>query len=259
VLIQRLGESAKVHPAHQHKRKGVLPVSIASHKGVNSGRFYSVTGSGVNVSARIDFIRSLLWCLSDDWFILLKGVTMKKALLLTFCILGLASLAFAQAGNLDITADAAGTDCNLVSDMGELRCYVVHRNVTTGVAGSNFKVEQSNSGLEIDTAKIPSGCLSIGDPDVGIAITYASCMTNLPIWVLRLDYIGDFSPCDRLTIVGDPTAQPPGIFVTDCATPIPNLYEITTGGTAYIDSDGSCDCNVPSEDTSWGQIKALYR
>jgi len=58
---------------------------------------------------------------------------------------------------------------------------------------------------------------------------------------------------------GDPSTTPPGIYVTDCSDP-PMLMR-ASGGHAWINAPWGATCindPVPVEETSWGQIKALY-
>jgi hypothetical protein len=31
-----------------------------------------------------------------------------------------------------------------------------------------------------------------------------------------------------------------------------------TGGQGIVNMNPTCPCNVPTEDTTWGQVKALY-
>jgi hypothetical protein len=64
-------------------------------------------------------------------------------------------------------------------------------------------------------------------------------------------------PCSYCQVMADPTATPPGIYVTDCSSP-PLLLN-ATGGDVVINPIPGCFCNIPVEETSWGQIKSLYQ
>ena len=74
------------------------------------------------------------------------------------------------------------------------------------------------------------------------------------------------APCDRIDIVADPTAVPPGIWAADCTEPVANLLPVT-GGAMYLNNDGTCpctigplqDCLIPVKETSWGRVKAIYQ
>ena len=181
---------------------------------------------------------------------------MKKALLLTICLMFAASVVMAQPGNIGVFADPAGLDCNLA--MAATLVYVVHIN-TTAATACQFALA-APAGLT-HLATIPGGTnLLLGNADIGAGVSYGMCKATSPIYVAMVMYSGAATtPCDLITVVADPSANPPGIYMADCTTPNPVAFEITTGGSAVF-NDGSCEpCNVPVEDTSWGQIKALYK
>ena len=74
-------------------------------------------------------------------------------------------------------------------------------------------------------------------------------------WVFSCS--GTSAPCSKLEVVPDPAVATGTIEVFDC-----NHFRLVGGGgLMYVNPDGSCDCGevVPAEDTSWGQIKALYQ
>ena len=180
---------------------------------------------------------------------------MKRALLLTLCVMFAASMAFAQAGNIGVFADVAGTNCNLSNAMGFAQFNVVHVN-SPGTTACQFKLTVYGTALTFVGQM--SAYNVIGTAPVGIAVAYGACLVS-PIHALTATYMGISAACDRLAVEADPTAVPPGIYVTDCATPVPHLLTIAKGGIGYINGNLSCNCNVPAEDTSWGQIKALYQ
>jgi hypothetical protein len=81
-----------------------------------------------------------------------------------------------------------------------------------------------------------------------------------PVYILKIQYWGDgLSPdCTYLQVVKDPSASPPGIWAWDCGDP-PNQLPATGGDIVVNPVVGVCCCDVPSQGTSWGKIKALYR
>jgi hypothetical protein len=51
-----------------------------------------------------------------------------------------------------------------------------------------------------------------------------------------------------------PAPNKPGVRAVDCA----ENSVIITGGQARVNPDGTCQCAVPVNETTWGNIKALY-
>ena len=179
---------------------------------------------------------------------------MKKSLLLALTLLCISSLAMAQAGSVGIFMDAAGLNCNLNNAAGFAQFHCVHVN-SPGATACQFSVQVVGTPLTFIGQM--SAYNLIGTAPFGVAVAYGMCKVS-PIDALTATYMGVSAPCNMIKIVADPTAVPPGIYMTDCVTPIPNLL-IATGGTGYVNNNGPCPCNVPDEDTSWGQIKALYQ
>lgn len=180
---------------------------------------------------------------------------MKRALLLTVCMMFAASLAFGQAGNIGVFADTGGLSCDLSNAAGFIQVQVVHVN-SPGATACQFSV--AIHGTPLTLFGVTSAYNTIGAPATGIAVAYGACLVS-PIHALTVTYGGVSAPCEYIAIEADPSADPPGIYVTDCATPVPNLLTVATGGIGYLNNNGNCPCNVPAEDTSWGQIKALYQ
>jgi hypothetical protein len=166
-----------------------------------------------------------------------------------------ASLAFGQAGNIGVFADTGGLSCDLNNSGGILFLQVVHVN-SPGATACQFKLTIYGTALTVYGAT--SAFNTIGAPMAGIAVAYGACLVS-PVHALTVTLGGISAPCDRIVVEADPTADVPAIYVTDCATPVPNLLTVATGGTGFLNNDGTCPCNVPTEDTSWGQIKALYQ
>ena len=71
--------------------------------------------------------------------------------------------------------------------------------------------------------------------------------------------------CSGFRVVPHPGLGMVGVL--DCESPS-NLLQ-GTGGCVFVNADWNCDCNIgtlltcddlsPVEDTTWGQIKTLYR
>jgi hypothetical protein len=187
----------------------------------------------------------------------LRGVGMKKALLLSIAILCISSLAFAQPGSIGVFADPAGLGCDIFDTApGLVMVYIIHV-YSPGATASQFKVE-ANHLMTYLAELVTAPYIGIGSSPFGIAIAYGGCFPS-PNMILTLQYFasGVSPPCGYVRVVDDPTAIPPGIYVTDCDSP-PNLLT-ATGGSASVNPDPSCNCDIPVEETSWGQIKSLYQ
>jgi hypothetical protein len=186
---------------------------------------------------------------------------MKKAFLLTIAILCVSSLAFAQMGSIGVFADPAGTVCDLVDAMPGLNTvYVVHV-YSVGATGAEFSLEENHAMMYLSETVTPP-YLKIGTcagpSGFGCAIAYGGCYPS-PNMILSVSYFAQaITPaCGWIKVIEDMTVSPPLLVATDCNDP-PLLINVT-GGMAYINNDGNCPCNIPVEDTSWGQIKSLYQ
>jgi hypothetical protein len=213
-----------------------------------------------NNTLAIAVASSLLTVCSAAFVFQLRGVGMKKALLLTIALLCISSLVFAQAGSIGVFADPGGAVCDLVDFPGLVVIYVVHV-YTPGATGSQFSLTENHLMTylaETVTAPYLKIGTCAGPAGFGCAIAYGGCYAS-PNMMLMVQYFGNgiTPPCGTIQVDVDYTAAIPGMYVSDCADP-PNLLT-GTGGTAFINNDGSCPCNIPVEETSWGQIKSLYK
>ena len=174
---------------------------------------------------------------------------MNKLLLLVVCLLLAAAPAGAQVGILALTTDIAGTDCVLTDDgPGTETYYVVHVDVVgaTGVLYS-AAVPACATGVSYIT-DIQQFPVKIGNSQVGASIGYGGCLSGTINAVQILCGVADLSPAccqwDLLTQT-----------ITDCGFVD---QQINTTNASFIDGNGSCPCTVPTEETTWGHIKAIY-
>jgi hypothetical protein len=184
-----------------------------------------------------------------------EGEKMKKALLLTLVLMVSASMAFAQGGSVGIFADTGGTNCNL-SDMLPGLCpyYVVHV-YHAGAAASQFSAPKPACFLGIwlsDTAVFP---VTIGSSQAGVAIGYGTCQAA-PTHVLTINMFcqGLTGPCCRYPVLADPNVPSGQIEVVLCD----NSLVYGTGGEGIVNSNATCNCDVPVQDSTWGKVKSLY-
>jgi hypothetical protein len=184
---------------------------------------------------------------------------MKKALLLSFALMLVAGMAFAQTGlgSVGIFSDPLGANCNLVdtAPAGVKLYYVVHV-LTTGATGSQYRAKMPTcytAGLYL--ADTNMFAVTIGNSQTGVAFAYPSCLVG-PIHTQTIQIFGQglTGPCCRWIVDGDPATGSAVPLVADCAF----LVWPATGGVGILNPDGTCQCNVPNEDTTWGQVKALY-
>jgi hypothetical protein len=172
-------------------------------------------------------------------------------------------MAFAQTGSIGLFSDVAGTICDVYDPGGILvMVYVVHV-YTPGATGAQFIVaDMWGNAMTYIAETVTAPYLKIGTcagpGATGCAIAYGACMPS-PNMMLMIQYfsMGMTPPCSYLQVMADPTATPPGIYVTDCSDP-PNLLA-ATGGDVVINPIAGCFCDIPVEETSWGQIKNLYQ
>jgi len=181
---------------------------------------------------------------------------MKKFVLTAMLLAIAATPALAQVEGLGLFADQAGLNCEVTDAVaGIKRVYVVHLN-SIGATGSEFLVDTSASTMALIVASVPAGFLSIGSSDTGVSIAYQECkIGTFLVMTLTFDNFGDSAPCSRLRMLEDPTATPPARIWADCSSQ-PHDFP---GGQAIVNADVTCPCDVATEATTWGTIKALYR
>ena len=181
-----------------------------------------------------------------------------KIVLLTLAVLLLAVPVLAQqGGSIGIFANMYGSQCDYLDMSGLFDIYVVHM-FTPGSTGSQFRVDVSPGvTMTLLQTNYMTG-IYIGDPFTGIQIAYGSCLSS-PIVLIDFLYWnhGTSEPCSYFQIAADPAGVSPGIYSVDCG--IPGNIVPATGGRLIVNPQAGCYCNVPAEDTSWGQIKSLYQ
>jgi len=180
---------------------------------------------------------------------------MKRAMIIACCLVFGASMAFAQAGSIGIFSDAGATSCNFVDTGGLVQVYISHVN-TTGATASQFKLDAPATWTHLgDTWNF---AVIIGTSIAGVSIGYENCLVG-PIALGVVNFFGGaVAPCTMMSIVADPSVTSGLIEAVDCAPPPGPNKMFPTGGAGRINSDQTCNCNVPVQDTTWGGIKALY-
>ena len=190
---------------------------------------------------------------------------MKRLLLLTVAVLCLSGLAFAQqdVGSIDIFSDGGYTSCNVTDAVGLVPVYIVHAHATNGATASQWKLELGAGMTMTSVGESSPYATKIGDSLNGVSIAYGSCQTNPNNLILTVNFFGQgtSTTCSLLSIVPDPAALTGMVEIVDCLQPPngPNKITLQKGGQARVNPDGTCQCNVPVQETTWGGIKALYQ
>ena len=180
---------------------------------------------------------------------------MKKTLLLALAVVCVSSLAYGQPGGpigtIDIFAEPALTSCNITA-AGQFTVYVAHTN-TTGATASAFRIEHPATMLFLGEQQAQG--LKIGSSENGVGLSYNTCLSGTFL-ILTVNYFDQGTgTCEWMRILGDLTHVSQQVAVVNCAE---TSARFDTAGEARVNPDGTCTCNVPVEETSWGRIKALY-
>jgi len=189
---------------------------------------------------------------------------MKRILLLTVAVLCVAGLASAQqdVGSIDIFSDGLYTSCNVVDVVGIVPVYVVHTHANDGAAASQWKLELDPGVTMASVGSINAYPTAIGDPLVGISVAYGACQTAANNLLVTINFFGSgtSATCGLMSIVPDPASLSGLVEIVDCLQPPfgPNKVTLEKGGQARVNPDGTCDCTVPVQETTWGGIKSLY-
>ncbi len=166
-----------------------------------------------------------------------------------------ASASVAQQGSIGIFADVAGTNCNLPDPgPGLTQYYIVHVH-TTGSTASQFSAPKPACFTATYLSDTNMFAVTIGNSQTGTSVGYGSCAVGAR-HVMTINYFtnGQTPPCCYYPVLPDPYAVPLAILTADCS----NQLRTATGGTGIIKSGPSCQCGVAVEESTWGQVKALY-
>jgi len=177
---------------------------------------------------------------------------MRKTLLLACVLVLAATMAFAQNGSIGIFADNGGASCNLPSTASSMY-YFVHVNAV-GATASQWAAPKPACLNGSRVADIPVFAINFGNTNDGITIGYPTCKAGTFHIITALYTVIGADPCCYFSVVADPILSSGKIEIPDCEY----LMVYGTGGQGILNSGLTCDCNVPVESTTWGQMKALY-
>jgi hypothetical protein len=188
---------------------------------------------------------------------------MKKLALGVLLGIVLSGSAFAHNGALSLYTNPSIARCDTI--IGPLATvtidmfYVKDLGVNLGNAVEFKLIVSDPRAIFTNTAWNPAITLSLGTIDAGITLTGGSCLggTENVTYIGAIDvFWADFAtpvPTFTTSIVGDPGANPVGVYITQCD--LGHTVVSVLGGTFVF--NGSCNPGVQAK--SWGAIKELYR
>jgi hypothetical protein len=168
-----------------------------------------------------------------------------------------ASMAFAQAGSIGIFSDNAGTDCNLWDTTAGLCSYYIVFVYHGGVTGAQFAAPVPACLLAMYMSDTTVWPVNIGDSQNGISIGTGQCVAA-PTHLLTLNFfcqmLTPVGACCYYPVVAHPAAASGVVEGVDCAF----VATYPTAGQGVVNNDGICLCDVPTQETTWGQVKSLF-
>jgi hypothetical protein len=172
-------------------------------------------------------------------------------------VAGLASTASAQVGKLGVYSDTAGNSCNITDAAPAIvPVYVVHKfDPGEGATAARFKLQTTNVTMSPVGASSPFAVL--GTWDTGVSIGYGSCQSAAVV-IITINFFGSGTnpACGRFDMVPDPFAPSGTIQITNCDFGDVN---VANGGSAIVNPNGTCQCNIAVNQSTWGGVKALYK
>lgn len=162
-----------------------------------------------------------------------------------------------QPGNITIFADPAASTC-FVEDAGPgtITLFVLHTNFSE-MLSSSFRVVESAGFHAIYVSETVSTSVHGGDFRSGIFLGYGECQNgSLLLGKLTYATLGTSEACAYLDVVaGEIYPWPEAQSCLFEAYPAPPL------GKLYVNPDGQCQvwCSVPTQASTWGKVKAMYR
>lgn len=174
-----------------------------------------------------------------------------SVLLMLLCLLCFARAAYAGYWELHIYSDTALTETSINDDTPRIvNFYVVEKGSFQGATGARFAVEPGPGFTGVWLSDTTTH-FKVGSSPTDVSVAYAACIPP-PILVLTMSYqlFGTSSPCSELRIVPPDhfqcaiSSDMDCLFVEACITDLRTL---------------TANCPVPTQPSTWGRVKALYR
>jgi hypothetical protein len=181
-------------------------------------------------------------------------------------VLLVSSLAYGQTpfdvGSIDIFGDINHTTCN-VSDAvppgTPVVIYIFSTNAFDGSTASQFKVTLDPA-VNWFLGSTDGPYTMLGTANTDISVAYGSCLTG-DTFIMSVSYfVGATAPACSWIQIQPADLRPSGkVEIADCqASHLRQKALNDTGGSAFINDDGTCNCIEPVQEKTWGGIKALY-
>jgi len=176
---------------------------------------------------------------------------MKRILLIGVCLVFGASMAFAQNGSIAVFSDPGGSSCSWTDVGPAVQPVYVFHVFSPGATASEWQLNGPATWSHLgDNSEF---ALTIGTSISGVSVSYGGCLAgNFMLMTVNFFGSGLEGACTLFNIDAAPGKT--GIQVIDCS----DGRAFPPGGAGIVNTDGTCDCSVPVEETTWGGIKALY-
>jgi hypothetical protein len=197
---------------------------------------------------------------------------MRRIILGSLIMIAITSgLAMAQlVGEIEIYADAGGTQC-IVQDPGDgvIQVHIYLASVVP-IRAIQFAAPKPDCWTNVVYLgeQINSHAPEIGNTQNvttgGLTMGFDCVNGSPPYYIGYMSFLSQGTPpvCCRYPIVKAADLHPEfgGPIAVPCSEAI--LVGLDSGA-AWINSDGSCNCDdgspVPTEHTTWGKVKSLYK
>ena len=190
---------------------------------------------------------------------------MRRLLLMTFVLMLGATMALAEelpGGRIGIFGENTGTNCAVTDAVpGLLNVYVVQVG-TAGSAACQYKAAKPSCFPATYLSDSSPFSVVIGSSQTGVSIGYGSCRVGaVHVQTIAFFATGTTPACCLYTLGCDPLSSTDAcalgwVDIVDC-TQSPAYAKPQIG---VINPNGTCACVdiVAEQESSWGQIKALY-
>jgi len=182
-----------------------------------------------------------------------------------------AGTAYGQAGVISVAADPGGSSYTIFDTGVDLKTVYVLHTLTPGVIASRFKIEESPNVTMVYVGETVHEPAYVGDTRVGITICYGVCKTS-PVLLVSMQYaaFGTSGDCSAIYPVPHPSSTTfeavdcgGHTLVAGCSGAWVNQTINCQGSPPDCSVDGSVSgvplsCTVPTEPSTWGQIKSMF-
>jgi len=188
-----------------------------------------------------------------------EGVDMKRALLLSFALMLVAVVGFAQPTPVTgwVAMSPFPSDvslCELPANLGLVNYYVIYVEGLvleefgwSGVTRLEFTAPRpscmNNAAYLGEINQFP---LVVGNTQTGYSVDFEGCQYATLICTIQYWIAGYITPCCEYPVFPGEAWSCSGVQVAPYAR----------GG--VVNADQNCRCVVPVQETTWGAVKALY-